>query len=79
MYTLVTIVNVYLSPLISFFFLFSSLLAHLRDKELSAAPFNVKNPSHRQIILEEIQEIKALKVKLPQNLWEYKVCLVFYW
>uniref|UniRef100_A0A8C1JM40 Bifunctional apoptosis regulator n=1 Tax=Cyprinus carpio TaxID=7962 RepID=A0A8C1JM40_CYPCA len=49
-----------------------SLLAHLRDKELSAAPFNVKNPSHRQIILEEIQEIKALKVKLPQNLWEYK-------
>uniref|UniRef100_A0A9J7X2P3 RING-type domain-containing protein n=1 Tax=Cyprinus carpio carpio TaxID=630221 RepID=A0A9J7X2P3_CYPCA len=48
------------------------LLAHLGDKELSAAPFNVKNPSHRQIILEEIQEIKALKVKLPQNLWGYK-------
>ncbi|XP_052409666.1 bifunctional apoptosis regulator isoform X3 [Carassius gibelio] len=50
-----------------------SLLAHLRDEDLSAAPFNVNNPSHRQVILEEIQKIKELKVKQPQNLWEYKV------
>ncbi|CAM4557629.1 unnamed protein product [Leuciscus chuanchicus] len=49
-----------------------SLLARLRDEELSAAPFRVENPSHRQIILDEIQKIKELKVKLPQNLWEYK-------
>ncbi|KAI2645194.1 Bifunctional apoptosis regulator [Labeo rohita] len=49
-----------------------SLLAHLRDEELSAAPFKINNPSHRQVILEEIQKIKELKVKLPQNIWEYK-------
>ncbi|XP_043092031.1 bifunctional apoptosis regulator-like [Puntigrus tetrazona] len=49
-----------------------SLLAHLRDEELSAFPFHVKNPSHRQVILEEIRKIKDHKVKLPQNLWEYK-------
>ncbi|XP_043093267.1 bifunctional apoptosis regulator-like isoform X3 [Puntigrus tetrazona] len=49
-----------------------SFLAHLRDEELSAFPFHVKNPSHRQVILEEIRKIKDHKVKLPQNLWEYK-------
>ncbi|XP_048036290.1 bifunctional apoptosis regulator-like [Megalobrama amblycephala] len=49
-----------------------SLLARLRDEELSAAPFRVENPSHRQVILDEVQKIKELKVKLPQNLWEYK-------
>ncbi|XP_065114247.1 bifunctional apoptosis regulator-like isoform X2 [Paramisgurnus dabryanus] len=49
-----------------------SLLAHLRDEELSAAPFRVENPSHRQVMLDEIQKIKELKVKQPQNLWEYK-------
>ncbi|KAL1276460.1 hypothetical protein QQF64_036083 [Cirrhinus molitorella] len=49
-----------------------SLLAHLRDEELSATPFKINNIAHRQVILEEIQKIKELKVKPPQNIWEYK-------
>ncbi|XP_051994020.1 bifunctional apoptosis regulator-like [Xyrauchen texanus] len=49
-----------------------SLLTRLGDEELSAAPFRIENPSHRRVILEEIQRIKDLGVKLPQNLWEYK-------
>nr|XP_055038089.1 bifunctional apoptosis regulator-like isoform X2 [Misgurnus anguillicaudatus] len=47
-----------------------SLLSRVRDEELSAAPFRIENPSHRQVMLNEIQKIKELK--LQQNLWEYK-------
>ncbi len=47
------------------------LLFALSDEDLSAAPFNIKNESHRQIILEELHRLKQRRVSL--NLWQYKV------
>ncbi|KAF4117987.1 bifunctional apoptosis regulator-like isoform X2 [Onychostoma macrolepis] len=46
------------------------LLFALSDEDLSAAPFNIENQSHRQIILEELHRLKQRRVSL--NLWQYK-------
>ncbi|XP_052402788.1 bifunctional apoptosis regulator isoform X2 [Carassius gibelio] len=46
------------------------LLSSLSDEDLSAAPFKIKNPSHRQIILEELHRLRQRRVSL--NLWQYK-------
>ncbi|XP_066516485.1 bifunctional apoptosis regulator-like isoform X2 [Hoplias malabaricus] len=48
------------------------LLTLLGDEELFRAPYNIKNPSHRRAVLEELHKVKELGVKPPQNLWEYK-------
>ncbi|KAF4117986.1 hypothetical protein G5714_000037 [Onychostoma macrolepis] len=46
------------------------LLFALSDEDLSAAPFNIENQSHRQIILEELHRLKETRVSL--DLWQYK-------
>ncbi|XP_059410967.1 bifunctional apoptosis regulator-like isoform X2 [Carassius carassius] len=46
------------------------LLFALSDDDLSAAPFNIRNESHRQIILEELHRLRQRRVSL--NLWQYK-------
>ncbi|XP_054992582.1 bifunctional apoptosis regulator isoform X5 [Sorex araneus] len=47
------------------------LLLTLTEEEFSRAPYAVEN-SHRRAILMELERVKALGVKPPQNLWEYK-------
>lgn len=49
------------------------LLLTLTEEEFSRAPYNIENSSHRRAILLELERVKALGVKPPQNLWEYKV------
>nr|KAF6354354.1 bifunctional apoptosis regulator [Myotis myotis] len=41
-------------------------------EEFSRAPYTIENSSHRRAILMELERVKALGVKPPQNLWEYK-------
>ncbi|XP_019350339.1 bifunctional apoptosis regulator isoform X2 [Alligator mississippiensis] len=48
------------------------LLLTLTDEELTKAPYNIQNNSHRKAILMELEHVKTLGVKPPQNLWEYK-------
>uniref|UniRef100_A0A1A8QV56 Bifunctional apoptosis regulator n=1 Tax=Nothobranchius pienaari TaxID=704102 RepID=A0A1A8QV56_9TELE len=48
------------------------LLLMLGEEELLKSPFNVENPAHRRAVVAELERIKALGVKPPQNLWEYK-------
>lgn len=48
------------------------LLLMLTEEEFSRAPYTVENSSHRRAILMELERVKALGVKPPQNLWEYK-------
>ncbi|XP_007950000.1 bifunctional apoptosis regulator [Orycteropus afer afer] len=48
------------------------LLLTLTEEEFSGAPFTIENSSHRRAILMELERAKALGVKPPQNLWEYK-------
>lgn len=45
----------------------------LGEEELLKPPFNVENQAHRRAVLAELDRIKLLGVKPPQNLWEYKV------
>lgn len=45
----------------------------LGDEELLKPPYNIENQAHRRAILAELDRVKALGVKPPQNLWEYKV------
>lgn len=54
------------------FFCFRLLLM-LGDEELLKPPYNIENQAHRRAILAELDRVKALGVKPPQNLWEYKV------
>uniref|UniRef100_A0A673ZX45 Bifunctional apoptosis regulator n=1 Tax=Salmo trutta TaxID=8032 RepID=A0A673ZX45_SALTR len=49
------------------------LLLMLGDEELTRAPYNIDNQAHRRAVLAELERIKELGVKPPQNLWEYKV------
>ncbi|KAM9390902.1 bifunctional apoptosis regulator-like [Salvelinus alpinus] len=49
------------------------LLLMLGDEELTRAPYNIDNQAHRRAVLAELEGIKELGVKPPQNLWEYKV------
>ncbi|KAM9210758.1 bifunctional apoptosis regulator isoform 2-T2 [Dugong dugon] len=48
------------------------LLLTLTEEEFSRAPYTIENSSHRRVILMELERVKALGVKPPQNLWEYK-------
>ncbi|XP_062915373.1 bifunctional apoptosis regulator-like isoform X3 [Mobula hypostoma] len=48
------------------------LLLNLGEEEFSKPPFNIERELHRKAILMELDNIKALGVKPPQNLWEYK-------
>ena len=45
----------------------------LGDEELLKAPYSIDNQAHRRAILAELDRVKTLGVKPPQNLWEYKV------
>ncbi|XP_077172988.1 bifunctional apoptosis regulator isoform X2 [Paroedura picta] len=48
------------------------LLLTLTDEDLARAPYAIENSSHRKAIMAELERVKALGVKPPQNLWEYK-------
>ncbi|XP_029366924.1 bifunctional apoptosis regulator [Echeneis naucrates] len=48
------------------------LLLMLGDEELLKSPYSIENQAHRRAILAELDRVKALGVKPPQNLWEYK-------
>lgn len=45
----------------------------LGEEELLKPPYNIENQAHRRAVLAELDRIKLLGVKPPQNLWEYKV------
>lgn len=45
----------------------------LGDEELLKSPYNIDNQAHRRAILAELDRVRTLGVKPPQNLWEYKV------
>ncbi|XP_063555705.1 bifunctional apoptosis regulator isoform X3 [Gorilla gorilla gorilla] len=49
------------------------LLLTLTEEEFSKTPYTIENSSHRRAILMELERVKALGVKPPQNLWEYKM------
>ncbi|XP_033091566.1 bifunctional apoptosis regulator isoform X1 [Trachypithecus francoisi] len=48
------------------------LLLTLTEEEFSKTPYTIENSSHRRAILMELERVKALGMKPPQNLWEYK-------
>ncbi|KAL3996805.1 hypothetical protein ACER0C_009461 [Sarotherodon galilaeus] len=48
------------------------LLLMLGEEELLKSPYSIENLAHRRVILAELERVKALGVKPPQNLWEYK-------
>ncbi|XP_030067748.1 bifunctional apoptosis regulator [Microcaecilia unicolor] len=48
------------------------LLLTLAEEEFSKDPYNIENNSHRKAIIMELERVKMLGVKPPQNLWEYK-------
>lgn len=45
----------------------------LGDEELLKPPYSIENQAHRRAVLAELDRVKALGVKPPHNLWEYKV------
>lgn len=47
----------------------------LGEEELLKAPYSIENPAHRRAVLAELDRVKTLGVKPPQNLWEYKVSM----
>lgn len=49
------------------------LLLMLGDEELLKPPYNIDNQAHRRAVLAELDRVRTLGVKPPQNLWEYKV------
>lgn len=49
------------------------LLLMLGEEELLKPPYNIGKQAHRRAVLAELDRIKLLGVKPPQNLWEYKV------
>ncbi|KAF6717617.1 Bifunctional apoptosis regulator [Oryzias melastigma] len=48
------------------------LLLMLGDEELLRKHYNIENSVHRRAVLAELDRVKTLGVKPPQNLWEYK-------
>ncbi|XP_053550267.1 bifunctional apoptosis regulator isoform X2 [Bombina bombina] len=48
------------------------LLLTLVEEEFSKDPYSIENNSHRKAIIMELDRVKMLGVKPPQNLWEYK-------
>lgn len=53
-------------------FLCFRLLLMLGEEELMKPPFSIENQAHRRAVLAELNRIKTLGIKPPQNLWEYK-------
>uniref|UniRef100_A0A4W6G8E0 Bifunctional apoptosis regulator n=1 Tax=Lates calcarifer TaxID=8187 RepID=A0A4W6G8E0_LATCA len=49
------------------------LLLMLGDEELLKPPYSIENQAHRRAVLAELDRVKTLGVKPPQNLWEYKL------
>ncbi|OXB56146.1 hypothetical protein ASZ78_005084 [Callipepla squamata] len=57
------------------------LLLTLTEEDFTKEPYSIENSNHRKAIMAELECVKALGVKPPQNLWEYKVnplCISFY-
>ncbi|XP_041642115.1 bifunctional apoptosis regulator-like isoform X2 [Cheilinus undulatus] len=48
------------------------LLLMLEEEELLKPPYSIENQAHRRAVLAELDRVKTLGVKPPQNLWEYK-------
>ncbi|XP_040297381.1 bifunctional apoptosis regulator-like [Bufo bufo] len=48
------------------------LLLVLAEDEFSKEPYSIENTSHRKAIITELEKVKTLGVKPPQNLWEYR-------
>ncbi|KAK1163008.1 bifunctional apoptosis regulator-like isoform X2 [Acipenser oxyrinchus oxyrinchus] len=48
------------------------LLMTLEEEEFAKSPFSIENHTHRKAVLLELERVKALGVKPPQNLWEYR-------
>ncbi|KAG7485135.1 bifunctional apoptosis regulator [Solea senegalensis] len=48
------------------------LLLMLGEEELLKLPYNIESHAHRRAVLAELDRVKVLGVKPPQNLWEYK-------
>ncbi|XP_040297382.1 bifunctional apoptosis regulator-like [Bufo bufo] len=48
------------------------LLLILGEEEFSKEPYSIESTSHRKAIITELERVKTLGVKPPQNLWEYR-------
>ncbi|XP_068003204.1 bifunctional apoptosis regulator isoform X1 [Melanerpes formicivorus] len=48
------------------------LLLTLTEEDFTKEPYSIENSNHRKAIMEELECVKTLGVKPPQNLWEYK-------
>ncbi|NWI73142.1 BFAR regulator, partial [Dryoscopus gambensis] len=48
------------------------LLLTLTEEDFTKEPYSVENSNHRRAIMAELECVKTLGVKPPQNLWEYK-------
>ncbi|KAJ7408390.1 hypothetical protein BTVI_59678 [Pitangus sulphuratus] len=48
------------------------LLLTLTEEDFTKEPYSIENSNHRKAIMAELEYVKALGVKPPQNLWEYK-------
>ncbi|XP_018417796.1 PREDICTED: bifunctional apoptosis regulator [Nanorana parkeri] len=48
------------------------LLLTLAEEEFTKEPYSIESNSHRKAIIMELERVKTLGVKPPQNLWEYK-------
>lgn len=49
-----------------------NLLLSLSEYDLETPPLNVVVSYHRRVLLKELEALKALGVKRPSDLWEYK-------
>ncbi|XP_040297385.1 bifunctional apoptosis regulator-like [Bufo bufo] len=49
------------------------LLLTLAEDEFSKEPYSIESTNHRKAIIINLERVKTLGVKSPQNLWEYKV------
>ncbi|XP_032303633.1 bifunctional apoptosis regulator isoform X2 [Coturnix japonica] len=48
------------------------LLLTLTEEDFTKEPYSIENNNHRKVITAELERVKTLGVKPPQNLWEYK-------
>ncbi|XP_044160456.1 bifunctional apoptosis regulator-like [Bufo gargarizans] len=49
------------------------LLLTLAEDEFSKEPYSIESTSHRKAIIMELERVKTLGVKPPQDFWEYMV------
>jgi len=55
------------------FFCLFRLLLTLTEEDFTKEPYSIENNNHKKAITTELECVKTLGVKPPQNLWEYKV------